>query len=115
MFLFKFKKKSSNEPNKKSLVSFIVSISHPKNKHTDPWPTPKRDMVDLCDMVKKYYYNPHTFGSNSIKAVLPAILKSSKVVQEKYSQAISEIAVSSQNFDSNQAYPYYKFLLRLFS
>ena len=58
-------------------------------------------MVDLCDIVKKYYYNPHTFGSNSIKAVLPAILKSSKMVQEKYGQAISEIAVSSQNFDSN--------------
>jgi hypothetical protein len=58
-------------------------------------------MVDLCDIVKKYYYNPHTFGSNSIKAVLPALLKSSKMVQEKYGQAISEIAVSSQNFDSN--------------
>ena len=93
--------KASNYPNKESLVSFIESISHPKNNHTDPWPIPKRDMVDLCDIVKKYYYNPHTFGSNSIKAVLPAILKSSKMVQEKYGQAIGEIVVSSQNFDSN--------------
>ncbi|MFT4851278.1 MAG: hypothetical protein ACI83B_003844 [Sediminicola sp.] len=93
--------KSSKDLNKEALVSFIESISHPKNKHTDPWPTPKRDMVDLCDMVKKYYYNPHTFGSSSIKAVLPAILKSSNVVQEKYGQPISEIAVSSQNFESN--------------
>jgi hypothetical protein len=93
--------KSSSETNKEPLISFIESISHPRNKHTDPWPTSKRDMVDLCDMVKKYYYNPHTFGSNSIKALLPAILKSSKLVKEKYGHPISEIAVSSQNFDSN--------------
>jgi len=58
-------------------------------------------MVDLCDVVKKYYYNPYTEGSNSIKKVLPALLKSSKVVQEKYGQPIGEIDISSQNFDAN--------------
>ena len=100
--------KSSNYQSKNELVSFIESISHPKKKHTDPWVIPSResgngtrDMVDLCDVVKKYYYNPYTNGSNSIKKVLPAILKSSKVVQEKYGQPIGEIAISSQNFDAN--------------
>ena len=100
--------KSSNYQSKNELVSFIESISHPKKKHTDPWVVPprqsgngNRDMVDLCDVVKKYYYNPYTEGSNSIKKVLPALLKSSKVVQEKYGQPIGEIDISSQNFDAN--------------
>lgn len=93
--------KASNYSNKEALISFIESISHPKRKHIDPWPIPKRDMVDLCDIIKKYYYNPHTFGSNSIKKVLPAVLKSSRFVQEKYKQSIGKIAISSQNFDAN--------------
>ena len=50
-----------------------------------------RDMVDLCKVVVKYYYNPHTFGSNSIKKVLPAVLKSSQFVQEKYSKPIGAL------------------------
>ena len=54
-------------------------------------------MVDLCKVVVNYYYNPHTFGSNSIKKVLPAVLKSSQFVQEKYSKPIGAIAVSSKN------------------
>jgi len=45
-------------------------------------------MVDLKDLVQKYYYHPQTRGSNSLKAVLPAVLSSSKYLQEKYSQPI---------------------------
>ena len=45
-------------------------------------------MIDLLELVKRYYYNPATNGSNSIKYVLPAILNSSKYLQEKYSQPI---------------------------
>ena len=41
------------------------------------------DMVDLWEMIIKYYYNPLTKGSNSLKYVLPAILSSSKYLQEK--------------------------------
>jgi len=58
-------------------------------------------MVDLCEVIKKYYYNPYTYGSNSIKKVLPAVLKSSKFVENKYSKSIGAINVSSKNFDSN--------------
>ena len=58
-------------------------------------------MVDLCKVVVKYYYNPHTFGSNSIKKVLPAVLKSSQFVQEKYSRPINEIQVTSINIPSD--------------
>ena len=96
--------KASDAPNKESLISFIESISHPTKDNPDPWivPTRKlnqgtRDMVDLCKVVVNYYYNPHTFGSNSIKKVLPAVLKSSQFVQEKYSKPIENIPVSSRN------------------
>lgn len=45
-----------------------------------------REMVDLLDILKKYYYHPATNGSNSIKNVLPAILSTSKFVKNKYSK-----------------------------
>ncbi|WP_372795212.1 DUF2779 domain-containing protein [Pontiella sp.] len=58
-----------------------------------------RDMVDLCDLVKKYYFQLDMGGSNSIKKVLPAILNSSDFLKEKYSRPI----YNSQNFQ-NQAW-----------
>ena len=58
-------------------------------------------MVDLCKVVKDYYYNPYTNGSNSIKAVLPASLNSSEFLKKKYSQPIGNIQLSSQNFPTN--------------
>jgi len=45
-------------------------------------------MVDMHKMVKRYYYDPFTNGSNSIKYVLPAILNSSPYLQGKYSQPV---------------------------
>ena len=61
-------------------------------------------MVDLCKVVVNYYYNPHTFGSNSIKKVLPAVLKSSQFVQEKYSKPIGTIGVSSKNLPDDHVW-----------
>jgi len=57
-------------------------------------------MVDMWELVKRYYYDPATNGSNSIKQVLPAILNSSKFLQEKYSQPIygAEGGIPSLNF-----------------
>ena len=103
--------KFSDYPFKNELVSFIESISHPKDNHPDPCEVPTRlsgngtrDMVDLCAVIKKYYYNPHTKGSNSIKQVLPAVLKSSEFIQNKYSKSIKAIGVSSKNFKSKQVW-----------
>ena len=60
-----------------------------------------RNMVDLWHLVKRYYYDPHTKGSNSIKQVLPAVLNSSEYLQEKYSKPIygSESGIKSLNFE----------------
>lgn len=106
--------KSGDYQFKDELVSFIEAITHPKDKHPDPWEVPARiygngtrDMVDLCAVIKKYYYNPYTMGSNSIKHVLPAVLKSSKFIQNKYSKPIEVIGVSSKNFPSNHIWLQY--------
>jgi hypothetical protein len=73
----------SDEIDKLELQSFIRSITSNKGQ----WEG-ERTMVDLCEMVKLYYYNPLTNGSNSIKYVLPAILNESKFIQSKYGQPI---------------------------
>jgi len=68
--------------DKQELIDFIVTITQ-KSGHKG-----HRNMVDLKDLVQKYYYHPQTRGSNSLKAVLPAVLSSSMFLQEKYSQPI---------------------------
>lgn len=90
----------SNESDKDELISFIQEISHSKKDSTVKW-NGTRDMVDLWEVEKKFYYNPLTKGSNSIKQVLPASLNSSKYLQNKYSKPISQINVTSKNFNSD--------------
>jgi len=48
-----------------------------------------RSMVDLQQMVAKYYYSPFMGGSNSLKYVLPAIIKESPFLKDKYSRPLS--------------------------
>ena len=56
-------------------------------------------MIDQLRLVKRYYYDPYTKGSNSIKKVLPAILNSSEYLQSKYSKPIYGSAeMPSKNF-----------------
>jgi hypothetical protein len=90
----------SNEPDKKELISFLKSITKSTKNLAEFWEG-DRNMVDLCKVVKDYYYNPYTKGSNSIKAVLPAALNSSDYLKTKYSQPIGNINLSSYNFPSN--------------
>lgn len=91
---------NSDEPDANELLHFIKSISHSKSDSVEKWKG-DRDMVDLWEIVKKYYYNPLTKGSNSIKYVLPAILNSCEYLQNKYSKSLKEIKLTSQNFKEN--------------
>ena len=75
----------SQETDRDELCTWIESVT--TKQGDDGWAGP-RAMVDLCEMVKRYYYNPLTGGSNSIKKVLPAILSSSAFLQKKYSEAV---------------------------
>jgi hypothetical protein len=93
----------STEIDKKELQQFIQTITYRRNKKGFDW-YGQRSMIDLCDVIKKYYYNPLTNGSNSIKDVLPAILNTSKYLQEKYSKPVyGTFLYKSKNF-SNQTW-----------
>ncbi len=114
--------KVSAEPDKEVLIDFMKSITVSKEDSVEKW-SGDRKMVDLKDIVFKYYYNPYTKGSNSIKAVLPAVLKSSVFLQTKYGQSIGQAGVSSSNFspehiwlkkDNGQVVNPYKMLPPLF-
>jgi hypothetical protein len=69
------------------LKSFIKSITKAPSDSREKW-VGNRCMVDLWGLVKRFYYDPLTNGSNSIKKVLPAILNRSHYLQQKYSQPI---------------------------
>ena len=82
---------ASDESDKEELVSFIDSITHRDEFDADGNKVKisgSRDMVDLCELVKECFYSPLMKGSNSIKAVLPAILNISKELQDRYSKPI---------------------------
>lgn len=79
-----------------ALIAFIDSITHEKGDEAKS-EAPKRDMIDLREIVIRYYYNPLMGGSNSIKAVLPAVLQSDFLF-EKYSKPIYGSEIKSQNF-----------------
>lgn len=91
---------NSEEPDKDDLIEFIQHISHSKSESLTQW-TGSRDMIDLWDVEKRYYYNPLTNGSNSIKDVLPAVLNSSAYLKQKYSNKIKDCNLSSKNFPDN--------------
>ncbi|MEZ4815531.1 MAG: DUF2779 domain-containing protein [Bdellovibrionota bacterium] len=86
---------SSNETDKDVLCTWIESITEKKGE----WEG-SRNMIDMCEMVKRFYYNPLTKGSNSIKKVLPAILNSSTFIQERYSKPIYGAQFGSKNYEN---------------
>lgn len=97
---------NSKESDREQLISFIKTLTTPpssQNYKGEKW-KPTRGMVDLCVIIKEYYYNPFTKGSNSIKSVLPAIFKSSQFIKEKYSKNIENINVSSKNFETTKVW-----------
>lgn len=88
----------SDEADKADLIAFIETITHSKAKSGVVWKG-DRDMVDMCDLVRKLYYHPHTKGKNSIKNVLEAILATSPFLNKKYGkQSYGTKALPSLNF-----------------
>ena len=86
--------KESTETDRDSLCEFITSLTGSFTTEAG-----ERTMIDMLKLVKQFYYDPATKGSNSIKQVLPAILNSSLFLQEKYKQPIYGTAqMTSNNF-----------------
>lgn len=73
---------------RQELMDFIVSVTESTGRNGTAWSGGPRNMVDLCHLVKRYYYDPYTRGSNSIKYVLPAVLNSSAYLQNKYGSPV---------------------------
>ena len=96
---------NSKEPDREELFRFVENISHPTGSSSRSFPPGERDMIDLQRTVLRNYYHPQTGGSNSIKAILPAVLESSSLLKSKYTQTIKDINLSSLNFDDE-----YRFL-----
>src|SRR5690625_1427836 len=87
--------------DKEELCAFIDEVL--EERPEDNIGEERKFIVDLFELVKRYYYDPHTEGSNSIKDVLPAILNSSTYIQQKYSKPIygRRGLVKSLNFDNH--------------
>jgi len=78
-------------PDRDELIGFIESTSKPRGFRDHPeddWEAGPRCMIDLYDLVLRYYYDPRMRDSNSIKKVLPATLNNSDLLKAKYSQPI---------------------------
>jgi len=68
------------------LIEWIETITEwkdGKSKVASP-----RNMVDMLQLVRTYYYHPDMGGSNSIKAVLPAVMAAGEGIKEKYSKPL---------------------------
>lgn len=89
----------SDIPDREELCEFIKAITTSSSSMAEKWEG-DRNMVDLWHLVKRYYYDPATRGSNSIKSVLPAILNSSDFLKEKYGKPIygTSSGIKSLNF-----------------
>ena len=93
--------------DKRELQEFIRRITHLSDKRAgkvgiERWEG-KRNMVDMHEMILKYHYSPFTQGSNSIKAVLPAVIHDSQYIRNKYSQPIygKNHEIPSLNFEEH--------------
>lgn len=88
-----------NIKDREELCRFIESITKAPTKSKGKCSN-DRNMVDMLEIVKRYYYDPATKGSNSIKDVLPAILNNSTFLQKKYSKPIygAQGGIPSNNF-----------------
>jgi len=88
---------ASSETDREALSTWIKTITKSTSASAEQW-IGERNMVDMLELVKKYYYAPETNGSNSIKAVLPAVLNQSDYLKAKYSKPIYGDKIRSLNF-----------------
>ena len=76
------------------LVEFIDSITNRK-QGTKVIHEGHRALVDLCQVVDRYYFHRNMGGRTSIKKVLPAILNDSTYLQTRYSNSLINLGISS--------------------
>jgi hypothetical protein len=95
-------REQTTHPDAAELIAWIESITQPPGRDPNAWAEGPRNMVDMLELVKRYYYDPQMGGSNSIKQVLPAVLNASEFLQQKYAHGIYGAAggLPSKNFQN---------------
>ena len=89
--------------DKSTLMNFIHSLTYRKKGNRSIRKPGQRAMIDLCDWVNKFYLDPATKGSNSIKKILPSVIQQSTYLQDKYGQKDlygKHLKIKSLNFDN---------------
>jgi hypothetical protein len=93
-----------DEPEKTELLSFIDAITRHK-PDGKTYVNGDRNMVDLYDLVQKFYYSPHSHGKIGLKFVLPSIINDVPFLKEKYGRKGiygKTLEIKSLNFDDHQ-------------
>ena len=75
-------------PDANELLAFIEGITKGGT----------REMVDLAKIAEHAYFHPETKARVSIKKVLPAVLKTSEYLRQKYQRPIYGIEIPSKNY-----------------
>lgn len=88
-------------PDRDELCDFIKTITYSSGSTSDKW-IGERAMVDQLMLVKRFYFDPWCNGSNSIKQILPSVLRSSNFLKERYSKPIygATGGIKSLNFEN---------------
>jgi len=77
-----------NEEQFGEWIEWIDSVTERRDEETKGKFEGERNMVDMLKLVRTYYYHPAMEGSNSIKAVLPAIFSTSDFIKDRYSRPV---------------------------
>jgi len=92
------------EPERFGLLRFIDDITRTRSSKKEDYTHGRRSMIDLYDIVLRYYYSPHAKGSNSLKQILPSIIRDSPFLRDKYGKPGvygKGKTVSSLNYDDH--------------
>jgi len=92
------------EKEKRELLDFINNITRFKADDKN-YTCGDRNMVDLYEVVKNYYYSPYSQGKIGLKFILPSIIHDSTFLKEKYgTKGIygKGLEITSLNFEDHQ-------------
>jgi hypothetical protein len=91
-------------PEKTELLAFIDEITRHK-PDGKTYVTGNRNMVDLYELVQRYYYSPYSNGKVGLKFVLPSIINDVPYLKQKYGKKGiygKSLDIKSLNFDDHQ-------------
>lgn len=94
----------SAESDRLELMRWIDGITEFRPDDASP-KEPKlagaRNMVDMRALVVDHHYDPATHGSNSIKDILPAIIRNSEVLRRRYGKTLGQSEIHSLNYSAD--------------